>query len=378
MSNKPLRRVRDSRLWALTVKEFHLLRQNKRLVVQLTVPPTVFVVLMGFALNPQVRDLRLGVADLSRTPASRDLVSAVSENRVFRVTGYYPSAEALGAEIGTRRLDLGLIIPPNYDRLLEQKAPAPVQVIIDAVNANTGSIAGGYLGQMFADYNARAAGALPAGMIRVSASVAVLYNPGLETSWFVVTGMMSMLLVINGSLVASGLVVREKELGTIEQLLMTPAQTLEILLAKTFPILALLVTDLLVSLGITRLVFGLPMRGSLGLLALVGVMAGFAGIGIGVLIATVSSTQQQSQLLAFFINPPLVILSGAVTPTEGLPRVLQWVAAINPLGYLAKAVRGIVLKGAGVEVLWQPLLGLLVFAVILYGCSAVVFRRQMG
>ena len=125
-----------------------------------------------------------------------------------------------------------------------------------------------------------------------------------------------MLLIINGSLVASGLVVREKELGTIEQLLMTPAQTLEILLAKTFPILVLLVADLLVSLGITRIVFGLPVRGSLGLLAVVGLMAGFAGIGVGVLIATVSSTQQQSQLLAFFINPPLVILSGAVTRSE--------------------------------------------------------------
>ncbi|MBI3695388.1 MAG: ABC transporter permease [Acidobacteria bacterium] len=373
-----MRTVRDSRLWALTVKELHLLRHNRRLVVQLTVPPTVFVVLMGFALNPKVRDLQLGVADLSRTPASRELIAAVSENLVFRVAGYYPSAEALGAEIGMRRLDLGLIIPPDYDRLLAQKAPAPVQVLIDAVNANTGSIAAGYLGQIFADYNARSAGGAPPGMIRVAASVTVLFNPGLETSWFVVTGVMSMLLIINGALVASGLVVREKELGTIEQLLMTPAQTLEILLAKTFPILILLVTDLLVSLGITRLVFGLPMRGSLALLVLVGMMAGFAGIGIGVLISTVSHTQQQSQLLAFFIIPPLVILSGAVTPTESMPRVLQWAAVINPLGYLAKAVRGIVLKGAGVEVLWQPLLGLLVFAVLLYGSSAVVFRRQMG
>ncbi|HYL71057.1 MAG TPA: ABC transporter permease, partial [Candidatus Dormibacteraeota bacterium] len=227
-------------MWALTVKEFRLLGKNRRLVVQLTLPPTVFVVLIGFALNPDVHDLRLGVTDLSRTPASRELISAISENRTFRVAGYYASAAALGDEIGRRRLDAGVVIPPDYDRLRANQLAAPVQVLVDAVNANTGTIASGYLAQIFADYNQRSPGAAPlsaTGVINVSSAVTVLYNPGLESSWFIVTGVMSMLLIINGSLVAAGLVVREKELGTIEQLLMTPAQTLEILLAKTFPIL---------------------------------------------------------------------------------------------------------------------------------------------
>ncbi|HYM11999.1 MAG TPA: ABC transporter permease [Bryobacterales bacterium] len=376
-----MRRLLESRLWALTVKEFRLLGKNRRLVVQLTLPPTVFVVLIGFALNPDVHDLRLGVTDLSRTPASRELISAISENRTFRVAGYYASAAALGDEIGRRRLDAGVVIPPDYDRLRANQLAAPVQVLVDAVNANTGTIASGYLAQIFADYNQRSLGAAPLsvpGVINVSSAVTVLYNPGLESSWFIVTGVMSMLLVINGSLVAAGLVVREKELGTIEQLLMTPAQTLEILLAKTFPILVLLVIDLAVSLAITHVVFDLPVRGSFGLLAVVGLLAGLGGVGIGVLMGTACDTQQQSQLLAFFINPPLVVISGAVTPVESMPRLLQWLSYADPLRYLAQALRGIVLKGAGLWELWMPLAALLAFSVLLYGWSALRFRRQLG
>lgn len=371
-------KLTDTRLWSLTRKEFHLLRRNKRLMVQLTLPPTIFVLLMGYALNPDVRGLRLGVADLSQTPASRDLIYAVTRNESFEVTGYYPSAEAVGAAIDLRRLDLGLVIPPDYDRLLERRAGAPVQILIDAINANTGGIVAGYLSQIFADYNSRALGPAPPGLVKVTASVAVFYNPGLKTSWFVVTGVMSMLLIINGTLVASGLVVREKELGTVEQLLMTPAETLEILLAKTFPILVLLVLDLLISLEISRLAFDVPMRGSPLLLVVVAVMAAFSGIGIGILIATVSSTQQQSQLLAFFIIPPLITLSGAVTPMDSMPAALQQASYVNPLRYLALSVRGIVLKGAGISELWFPLLALLGFAVLIYGWSAVRFRKQMG
>lgn len=376
-----MRRLLESRLWALTVKEFRLLGKNRRLVVQLTLPPTVFVVLIGFALNPDVHDLRLGVTDLSRTPASRELISAISENRTFRVAGYYASAAALGDEIGRRRLDAGVVIPPDYDRLRANQLAAPVQVLVDAVNANTGTIASGYLAQIFADYNQRSPGAAPlsaTGVINVSSAVTVLYNPGLESSWFIVTGVMSMLLIINGSLVAAGLVVREKELGTIEQLLMTPAQTLEILLAKTFPILVLLVIDLAVSLAITHVVFDLPVRGSFGLLAVVGLLAGLGGVGIGVLMGTACDTQQQSQLLAFFINPPLVVISGAVTPVESMPRLLQWLSYADPLRYLAQALRGIVLKGAGLWELWMPLAALLAFSVLLYGWSALRFRRQLG
>jgi ABC-2 type transport system permease protein len=189
---------------------------------------------------------------------------------------------------------------------------------------------------------------------------------------------MSILLLLNGSLAASGLVVREKELGTIEQLLMTPAGTLEIFLAKSVPLLVVLLADLAVALAVTRLAFGLPMRGSLGLLLLTATLASIAGIGMGILISAYCNRLQQAQILAFFINPPLVLISGAVSPVESMSRLFQQATHANPLFYLVSAMRAILLKGAGLDVLWPQLLTLAGFAVVLYGLAAWRFRRQLG
>jgi ABC-2 type transport system permease protein len=263
--------------------------------------------------------------------------------------------------------------------------------VIDAVNANSAAIARGYLAQAAAEYNRRllrgetttliaasasGRGRLPA--FDLEAEAVVLYNAGLVYPWFFVTGVMSLLLFLNGALVASALAVREKELGTIEQLLMSPAQTVEMLLAKTTPVLILIVMDLLLALLVARLVFGLPVRGSLALLVVAGMLASLAGTGIGIVLATYSSTQQQAQLLTFFLMPPLVLLSGAFAPIESMPAVLRHLSALDPLRYLLVVVRGVTLKGAGFHLLWPPLAILGAFAVILYAVSAWRFRTQLG
>jgi ABC-2 type transport system permease protein len=196
--------------------------------------------------------------------------------------------------------------------------------------------------------------------------------------WFFVTGIMSVLMFLNGALVASALAVREKELGTIEQLLMSPAQTLEMLLAKTTPVLTVLLADLVLALVVAWLVFDLPVRGSLFALLLAAILAALAGTGIGITLATYSNTQQQAQLLTFFMLPPMVLLSGAFAPLESIPAPLQYLSLIDPLRYLVIVVRGITLKGAGVMVLWQPLAILGAFAVVLYGLSTWRFRKQLG
>jgi ABC-2 type transport system permease protein len=376
---------------SLTVKEFRQLGRNKRLLVQLIVPPTVVLIIFGFALNPEVRNLRTGVVDESRSPESRALISAVTETGAFAVTGYYGSV--FDAEEALRRLelDLALILPADHARALKAGRPARVQVLIDAVNANTAAIARGYLAQALADYNRRLreakAGQAAARFQTVElrpavpdlrAEAAVLYNPGLIHSWFFVTGLMSVLMFLNSALVGSAVAVREKELGTIEQLLMSPAQTLEMLLAKTTPVLIVVTGDLLLALLVGWAVFDLPLRGSLLLLLVAGVLASFAGTGVGITLATFSSTQQQSQLLTFFLMPPLVLLSGAFAPIETMPVLLRYLSWLDPLRYLLVIVRGITLKGAGVALLWQPLAILAGFAAVLYGLSAARYRRQLG
>lgn len=376
---------------SLTIKEFRQLGRNRRLLVQLIVPPTLVLVIFGFALNPEVHNLRTGIVDESRTPQSRELVSAVTETGAFAVTGYYGSV--FDAESALRRLelDLALILPADHAHSLKAGRPARVQVLIDAVNANTAAIAQGYLAQAVSDYNRRLrlrrAGETPArfqtvdlrpAMPDLRAEAAVLYNPGMVHSWFFVTGLMAVLMFLNSALVGSAAAVREKELGTIEQLLMSPAQTIEMLLAKTTPVLIVVTGDLLLALLVGWAVFDLPVRGSLLFLLLAGMLASFAGTGVGITLATFSTTQQQSQLLTFFLMPPLVLLSGAFAPIESMPMFLQHLSWLDPLRYLLIVVRGIALKGAGLALLWQPLAILAGFAVVLYGLSAARYRRQLG
>src|SRR5207247_8658043 len=165
----------------------------------------------------------------------------------------------------------------------------------------------------------------------VTPRMTLLYNPGLNSAWFITTGMIGLLLVLQGSVVSSASLVREKELGTIEQLLMTPAGSSELIIAKVAPIFCLLTIDIGLAVGVTRLAFGVPMRGSIVLFFLSASLCVFCGIGLGMMIATFTRTQQQAQLMGFFTNPPLAILSGATTPIEAMPAWLQPITALNPV-----------------------------------------------
>src|SRR3954452_1456246 len=335
------------RYMALATKEVQQLRRNRGLLVQLMLPPTVVLVIFGFALNPKVRDLRLGVVDQSLTVESRDFINALTQNVNFKVTQLYTRPEEAEDALNSLDLDSFLVIPPDFATNLNRAQTAGVQVVIDAVDANTAQIAQGYLARALqqysssidtmpvADFRPRRTLVLAAHPAPLPGAVEVvpayLYNPGLVTSWHYVTGVMSIIMFINASLVASALAVKERETGTIEQLLMTPAQTGEMLLAKTSPVFVLMMVVLFVALIVGILVFGLPVRGALWLFTLAGACAALAGIGIGVMVATVSKSQQQAQLLTFFVNPPITLLSGATSPIENMPDFLQKLSYIDPL-----------------------------------------------
>jgi ABC-2 type transport system permease protein len=380
------------RYLALLAKEVQQLRRNRVLVIQLMLPPTIVLVIFGYALNPKVRDLRMGVVDESFTVESRNFIDSLSKNVNFKVVRQYGRVQE--AEDALKRLDLDLfvVIPTDFSRTLRRGQTADVQVVIDAVDANTAQIAQGYLEMALQEYNTGSAGspavssqrrftlvraahpAPPPGVPDVQS--AYLYNPGLVTSWHYVTGVMSIIMFINASLVASALAVKEKETGTIEQLLMTPAQTGEMLLAKTSPVFAVMMVVLFLSLGVSMLVFGLPVRGAVSLFAVSGALAALAGIGIGVMVATVSKSQQQAQLLTFFVNPPITLLSGATSPLENMPEFFQKLSYLDPLRYMVMIVRGVTLKNAPWAALWPNLVALVVFAIALFAISAWRFRKQ--
>jgi ABC-2 type transport system permease protein len=400
-----LNKIFGARIWALFLKELKQIRNDKRLIFTLIIPPTIQLIIFGYALNPEVTNLRLGVVDESRTAASREVISAFVESHSFRIKGYYLSTEDLGQSLSKGDLEAGLIIPVDFAKKRERGVTAQVQFLLDAVDYNTAGIAGGYAQRIIASLNQRIAqeASLPApaqaetenaggtqnavsvnvvgnpkASREITARIALLYNSGLQNAWFIVTGTLGILLVLNGSLISSASMVKEKEIGTVEQLLMTPAQSTEIIVAKMAPLFLLLLIDIFLALAVGSFFFSVPIRGNIVLLCFAGALCVLAGIGIGTIIATFSKSQQQAQLISFFVNPPLALLAGATTPIEAIPDWLRPLTWLNPIRHFASIARGVMLKGVGIEELYPYLLSLVGFAAVLITVSALRFRKQLG
>ena len=365
----------DNPFWALVRKEINQILRNKQLIILLIVPPTVQLLLYGFALNPDVHNLKLGVIDYANVADSRELVSAMTSNRIFTLESVPTSEKNLSQQVEEGKLDVGVIIPPDFPRKLAQKT-AEIQVFIDAVNANTAGIASNYMNQIVQQYNL----SLEQGTRSppVSPQVVFLYNPGLISSWFFVPGVMGLVLTLIGTLVSAVTVVREKDTGTLEQLLMTPAANWQILLSKIVPLVFLLMGDVILALTLGTVVFNLPFRGSFLLFISLSSMYVFVGISLGIMLATVCRSQQQVLLTSFFINLPIVQTSGAISPIEAMPPFFQVLSLLNPLRHYITIVRGILLKGVGLDVLWIHVLALLGFAVVLLSISVSKFRNQLS
>jgi len=373
---KLVNRLFGSRFWALAIKEVNQILRNTELVFLLTFLPTLQLIIFGFSLNPDVQNIALGIVDDSKTPESRELISAFTANSVFKAENYNISAPILGQEVQTGQITAGLVIPPEFNRYLNEDGnTAQVQVLINAVDANTAGIASGYITQIVNQFSLRLDPSQPPAL--VDTQIDYLYNPGLISTWFFVPGVLGVTITLISSLVSSATVVREKDLGTLEQLLMTPAAAWEILLAKLVPVWVLLVGDSVLALGIAHLVFGVPIR-SFGLFLVLSGLFIFVGIGIGMMLATFSNNQQQAQLTSFFVTLPVIQLSGAISPIESMPVLFRYLSLLNPLNHYVVILRGLLLKDVGLDVLWPNALTLLIFATVLLTISIQKFRTQLS
>jgi ABC-2 type transport system permease protein len=385
-----LRKLIGYRMRALIRKEFRQILRDRRLAISLILPPTLQLLLFGFALNATVTNLRLGVVDDSRTPESRELVATMTESRAFRGAGTYFNVNEMGKKIADGDLDAGLVIPYDFTRDLQRGRPATVQVLLNAMNSNTATIGQGFAQGVIASYNQTLAGeGIHAQFQQIAAPnvsrlglvlihPAYLYNPGLEPTWFIVTGILGVLLILNGSLISAAAIVKEREAGTLEQLLMSPASTTQIIVAKLFPLFVLLCMMGTFAVLIMRVVFGIPFRGNIFLVVSAAALCLLCGISIGTFIATFTKSARQAQLTLFFVNPPLTSLSGAFTPVEAMPKWLQPVAQFNPIQHFGQISRGAMLKGSGIETLWPNFLALLAFTVVLVSLSIWRFRKQLS
>jgi drug efflux transport system permease protein len=380
----------DRRILALLRKELNQIRRDRRLAFSLILPPVLQLLLFGFALSATVENVQLGIVDESKTQQSRELIAALTESKSFESAGYYLSVDELGEALSRGELNAGVVIPYDFARDLERGRPTTVQFLLNAMNANTAAISQGYAEAVIQSYNTR----LRSNGVRASfpnttgnesgrqgqatLHPAFLYNPGLKDSWFISTGVLGLLLILNSSIVSSGAMVKEREAGTIEQLLMSPAGTSEIILAKIVPLFLLLTLMMLLAFVLIKVAFGVPFHG--GLLPLLGggALCVLAGIGIGTVIATFSKSAQQALMTSFFINPPLVSLSGALNPIEAMPYWLQPLTIINPIHHFAAIARASMLKGSGLSTLWPNFLALLLITVVLVSLSIWRFRKQLS
>jgi ABC-2 type transport system permease protein len=387
---KFLQRIFNYRVRALALKEFRQIRRDRRLAISLILPPTLQLLLFGFALSATVSNIRLGVVDDSRTPESRELIANLTQSKSFQSAGSYLSVDQLGAAISRGDLDAGVVIPYDYARDLYRGNPVTVQFLLNAMNANTAAIAQGYAEGVIQSYNqGLAASGIHANFRQIAASnvsrrgiiflhPAYLFNPGLVASWFIVTGVFGLLLILNGSIVASAAMVKERERGTIEQLLMSPAGTYEIIIAKIAPLFVLLFMMTLFAVVVMETAFHVPIQGNLLLLLAGSALCILCGISIGTVIATFSKSAEQAQLTSFFVNPPLSTLSGAFYPVEGMPHILQRLTVFNPVYHFVVISRASLLKGSGFATLWPHFVALLAFTSVLVVLSVWRFRNQLS
>lgn len=367
---------------AMVVKELRQIRRDRRTLLILVFVPAIFLLLYGYALNFDIRNIRLAVDDRDGTAASRALVSAFTNSGYFTFAGSVPGGVGLERMIDTNDARAALVIPANYSRDLARKTPVRVQMIVNGDNANTAAAVVGYAGAIVAQAGAEMVAALagaPGTTPRplVGFEPRVWYNPQLRSTLFLVPGLIAYISMITAVISTALAVVREKERGTMEQIRMAPVSPLAFVLGKTVPYSVIAFVSAVLIILVSMVLFDLPQEGSWGLLSLVIAVFLVGAQGQGLLISTVSSNQQvafQLALLSSFL--PTFILSGFIFPITSMPAAIQAVTHIVPARYFIAALRAVVLKGAGMAVVWQPLAALAVFAAATLGLSALRLRRE--
>ena len=373
-----------TRLSALMRKEMLQIVRDPRTLALVFIMPILQLVLLGYAATSDVRNIPLVVLDQDKSPASRTLLES------FRAADYFRQAFDVNSESELRSLidagsaRAGIIIPPDYSSRLAAGRPAQVAFIIDGSDpaiAGTTLAAATLIGQARA--TALSVERLAARGLAVAAAPAievrtrVWYNPDLIAAYYMIPAVVGLILQFLTVILTATAIVRERERGTIEQLIVTPLRASELIVGKLAPYVLIAFIDTIEILAGGVLLFGVPINGSLPLLLLLSGLFLISNLGVGLLISTITSTQQEAIIVAIFYNLPSIFLSGFIYPVAAMPRVLQFVSHAIPLRYYLIVVRGIVLKGVGMPALWPEVIALSIFAVVVITSAATRFKKRL-
>jgi ABC-2 type transport system permease protein len=366
-------------------KEFRQTLRDPRLRALLFGPPLLQLVIFGYAVNLDVQHTRTAWMDMDGTPQSRELLAAFQGSPYFDLTYVVSNEEEVRRLLDAGKVQVILRVLPGFGRDVERGRSAAVQLLVDGTNSNTAAIVSGYANQVVAAYAARAITAKKAGTVPQPAAAPsglsvrsrVWFNPELKSQDYFVPGVVVNIIALVTIMLTSMSIVREKEIGTMEQLMVTPIRPIELMLGKILPFALIGIFEVALVTAAALVVFGTPLRGSLLLLFGCSVLFLLTTLGMGLFLSTISHTQQQAMMSSFFFFMPALLLSGFAFPVRNMPLIVQYLTYLNPLRYFMEIVRGLFLKGTGVEFLWPQILALVVFGTAILFLSALRFRKRL-
>ena len=368
-------------MWSIFRKEFLELRQNPRIFGIVIIAPIIQLAVLGYAANLDVKNVPVVFADGSRTAQSRTLIARFEGSPYFRVLDTVTTVQEIDPYIERGDAWLAIAIPPDYERRIAEGGTAHLQLVVDGSDANSTTTALGYASNLVAAHSeellaARGSGALAGG---IDARIRVWFNPQLISRHFFIPGVLALLLLVVTANLSSMAIVREREVGTYEQLSVTPLTRWGLIGGKLLPYALIGMIDVLLVIAVAVLWFEIPLRGSLLLLiAMCGVYL-LATLSLGLLVSTMSQTQQQAMMTTIFLFlMPMIYLSGFIFPIENMPYAIQLVTYLIPLRYFLVIVRGIFLKGVGLEVLWPQAAALAGWGVVVLSLAVTRSRKRMA
>jgi ABC-2 type transport system permease protein len=373
---------------AIIKKEFLQTLREPRMRVVLLLPPIIQLIIFGYAVNLDVENSPIAWMDQDRTPESRELLADFEGSSQFRVTHLPAGEEEIQTLLDRATVQAVVRVFPGFGRDIRRGRNTQVQILVDGTNSNSATIISRSASQVVARYAVRIQGRQPrgGGMVArpgsvqgplLSAESRIWFNVDLKSQNYFVPGVLVNIIALVTIMLTAMAIVREKEIGTMEQLMVTPIRPIELMLGKTLPFAAVGLLEVLLVTGAALLIFRVPFRGSL--LLLLGCAAAFllTTLGSGLLISTVSSTQQQAMMASFFFFMPAFMLSSFAFPIRNMPQAVQALTYLNPVRYFMEIVRGIFLKGVGLPVLWPQVVALLVLGTALVGMSVLRFQKRL-
>ncbi len=375
---------------AILRREFTDVLRDRRSLILTFLYPISMLIMYGYGIRYDVDNVPLTILDYDETPESRDLTQQMIRSGYFQLVRWARNEHDVDRDLTTDASKAAVVIPVDFAARLRSGGPATVQAIIDGSDSNTATIAQGYLLAMIARYATELAptgpGAPPsvgAGAPAVRPAIEVKsrvwYNPELRSVNFIVPGIIAVIMMIVGAILTALSIVKEKERGTIEQILVSPIRPLEMMIGKIIPYVIIAFIDLTIIVTAGYLVFRVPIKGSLFQLAFFALFYLLASLGTGVFVSTIADTMQAAMLLAIFMSLlPSVLLSGFVFPIENMPAPIRLITYLFPGRYFVTAIRGIYLKGVGLSVLWPEAMLLLCFSAGIVWLSASRFHEKLG